>query len=37
MMSAETKIVKNYTQPVKIISKIIELELYLDDKKSHKE
>lgn len=37
MMSAETKIVKNYTQLVEIISKIIGLELCLDDKKSHRE
>lgn len=37
MMSAETKIVKNNTQQVEIISKIIGLKLCLDDKKSHKE
>lgn len=37
MMSAETKVVKNHTQQVEIISKIIELKLCLDDKKSHKE
>lgn len=37
MMSAEAKIVKNHTQQVEIISKIIGLQLCLDDKKSHKE